>query len=723
MVLASYDPIPSSDPLNVVAMPIGPPPPDNIASGGAAPLSTDPRVQAILDCVLRTIYKGTQNALTVNRPFHNRMQLYRRLRRAIAPYDGDPNDPISELYSPSLGALVETVKAQELSTLVPDPASMDNVEIFPEEPGLDDYCHAFTKKYRNNLRTMRPTAAENGYIDLLDRQLEDRLVLGTCFEMSAYQVLSGTLPGEPLIDGAVKEYLDPVNTNVWDMGVTSSLKQRFSIFDPCTDDDLEFAGTPQFILDLVREMCTLQPLPPVDPDQQDFEFQLSGENDNLTENQDAWKRYSFYGQFPWSKFRDQWGKDRDDLPEKDEIVTALQSVFKFDLASVNPETYWEIQHIWPVMTQARPFQCVLAPGHAPIRHAVQYKVPGQFWGEGFYDRNHMHERLANFFQQCAARIAGLLADPPTIVRKHLVDMDHMQLNGITPRLEHGQIIYAKQATGMQQEDPIEPLLYNAQSLEAMNQQEVLQKDEQRQNTGVYADLSGQSGAKLATINANNVQQGMILFQASAARFEAGFMRRGAEADYVILCQAIQELGKAVDLPVSVDNKIMGMLTLTPDMLLPLGPVSIRMSGVSSPSNRSHMVEMIMQYCQTFIPTGAVDVMYLAKIVAQYIGFPSADKVVHDPSGADLMKRFVNATAMLGQGAIQYFSPMALMQLGLIPPPPQQPGGPGQPGQGAPAGPQPGQSMLPNTQPQAPTPQGPGGLMPGNNGYTSQGLHA
>lgn len=688
------------------------------------------RDEKIKDCVMRLMRRGHDNAVATNKRFHDRMALYRRLRRAIAPLDGDPNDPLAEMWTPTIGAMIESGKSQELTNLVPDPASMDFIEVHAEDVGLDDYCQAITQKLRNEYRSMRPQVSDNGLVDLIDRWIEDRYVTGNCLATSAHQVLSGhRSPDEQYIGGCVDEHVDPMCTYPWNISITSARRQKFTFYDPATEDDLERMGIPDDILEEVRDKCVAQPLPPVDPDTQDQEYWL-GDDFDLTQNATAYKRIMFSGMFPWSEFRREWGEKADDLPDKAEIVSSLARLFGFDLASVELDSYWDLQWIYPVMIRCRPLQLELAPGAGPIRHEVQYKVAGQFWGEGFYDRAQWHERLANFFEQCGARIAGLMADPPTIFRKYMLDMDHLQLNGITPRLERGMAIFVKQAAASPGEKPVESILLHADALGAIFDTMAGTKDSVREILGVYADVQGQSTAKTATQGANNLQQGLVQFLAAIKRFENGFLRRGGEADYVIMCQAITMGGVPVNVPISIENKILSSLTLTPEMLLPLGPVSIRMTGSTNPGNRQHMIENALNFATTFVPLGAVDAIETAQIVAAYMDLPNKEKLIPDPSGQNLMKRFVNAKQILGDAAIQYFSPMDLMKLGLVPPPTPQVGPDGKPVPGGQSGGPPqaqGLPPLPGSAPAAPNMAMSGGnggppMMAGNNGF-SRGMPA
>ena len=616
------------------------------------------------ESLVQVLRSGHDRAFGKMGSVHRRWAEFRTMKsgQPVNRYDFDELERMG-VYLPDLAKFCDVMRAQILREVLPDPSAMDFFELGIEFPGFEAWADTITEGLRAKFRLMRPQEAPSGFMDSLDRQIDDLTTLGNCFSLMLYDMRGGGKQG--VVHGPVDQYLDAMNVFPWRLDTPNAALIDFTIYNAIDDHELD-AGSFRH-KDKVRQEVGKKATSRRSPvDEVSGTVQSDREETDFAEP--LYERYIYAGRWPGWELRTKLGFTVQDEKINQDILNALiwnflGKEFGFDPAEASEAEYWDIQWIGQVLVQCRPYVLDLPVGLGPIQHRALNPVNGYLLGHGIYDRGHWDERLKNFFYKCIVRICGINSDPPVKVYRQLIEPEWYQRHGESPRIEPGMAIPVKTLPGVTQ-NPFEPLYLNEEAIPMIRDQMAMHDVNMRQLTGINTDIEGQSRARTATQAANNLQQSMSLIQYYVKGLEEGFLKEKVQRAYSAWRGVLTMLGgqDAVMLPQGIGP---GPATITPDLLVDPSMIRVKMTGSSSPGNRFNMIEAVREFMQFWLPTGVLGADAMAREHAKYLGL-SFDKLRMNWPQSDASKIVMQAMATWGSQSLRLLRPDVLAAAGIVP---------------------------------------------------------
>jgi hypothetical protein len=533
---------------------------------------------------------GLEHAKAASQEEKRQRGVFLRMK-AGAPMDEEADDLLADLgFAPTLlPHFSDILRALMMREAMIANDDMDWFFLHSSWAGVEEHMRGITKLLHHKYKIMKPDGAVN-YIDQKDRQCQDLIDLGDCWQVVTHEMADGE-DGDADFDGGITNRLDPMNIWPWDPYVETANLTNFSVFSRLTDEDLEngeFYNKRKVFKEETMGTCSS-----VDPEAE------SGE-DSTKEGElgEAYLRHIHFVRWPIRGLRKYLGLASDH--EIDWATYFMWAAQKrgFDPSRIGPDTWWEIQTVGDTKIGCRPWPHVLPRKSGPLQCHRFNRVSGRLWGQGIYHRASWDERLYGFFQRCMIYLAAFNARPPVGVNKNVIDRKWWQLNGEKLALQPDMLVELSVAPGERDPQPFYPLTMNADAIAMLDEQQTKLEQRARAKTGVLTPVEGQAASKTATQDANNLQQGLMLVGMHTMSWVDCFFADEVLRMYLVQQQVMQEMGFNEILPASAEEGLLGKLVIAPEMMVSEAYFEIRMrataGGVASQQLRMEALEKWMQ---------------------------------------------------------------------------------------------------------------------------------
>lgn len=671
---------------------------------------TDEAIEKAEKALVDALQKGSDAAYDIGKAekefWHRARQLY-----AHENEDDDVNDPLAKrgLWIGIISKHVAISMAQMIGEHIPDPSAMDFFEFKAESVAASGVVDMLTAVARRTFRNMNPEKA-NGFTSTYAMMLTDLHCIGNTFATMSYATLQGKADdmGDGVTDGPCLQYWDPANVWPWRLDVDSISETFVTIWDPIAPDaieDFDFHN-----METVWEKEVIQPTEMRDEQARPESDYTDNVSDDTT---DMLRRCIGIGHFPWHMVAQCYGEKRATHEFRQQTLAALAAKFGrsarnheqvlWDPSTVTNETWWTMEWIGETLVSCRPYPLLLPLGRSPIIHDTFWKINGRLLGQGFYHRAEPLERIYNMLRRKQLTITGLAADPPVEIDRGLIDAAWWQINGYDLRLEPNMIIERiSSLTNPQLASipAIRPLQFNERAIPMIQNETVAIDGEIAAITGINDQMEGTSSEKTATESANNLQQGLTLTRAKNKLLEHGLLKEIVERVYCVNRQAIIELGQPIPVTMTSTTEGLQNAVLSPDQVMNLSEVSVIMTGMNSPGNRSAMLAALDRYLNRWMQVGGVDMVEAMTYEGKALGISGVERLQLAKPPEQLQQIIQDASRLYGPAGVEAVVrqlPAMLQQqlMGFVmsggtggPPPPSAPGAGGtgeQTAAGPPAG--------------------------------------
>lgn len=645
--------------------------PEAAALEPPAAVQDDAELERTEQALIDVLTSNTDQAIALKQYRNRKWQMYMLMEHGKPPMD-DPNDVLIQMgyFVPILAKFGEMMDAILLQNLIPDPTEADWFELDakPLWPGIEKLAEALTALERDKFKLMCPRMA-SGFLALLAMFLKDLRIYGNMVWMTTHEIISD--PFDPdnqdgLIESPSITRVPPPNIFPWRDDV-SCLEETFtSIYDPITPDQahqMNFVNSEKLFetetVEKLRSLWVENQYGSSTPSSSYEEWRYPG--------CDQYRRWIGLGHFPFYQVRKALGEQEKDVvfePDFESMMSTLGQKYGFDSVSVKPGTWFDIEWVGQTIIKLKPYELALPLSKGPLHHFGMYSRNDFLWADGIYDRCQWDMRFFNDLQRAVLTIVKFCAKGVFAVQKDMVDQTWYQMHGSQIKFSPGDVIELTTRPGDTRKffDKIET---NEAAIPLIREQMSELLNGIRMILGIYEDVEGNSQAGTATQASNNLQQGMALLDAFAKKLEDGPLKEMVQCVYVVMKQSAQTIGHEQDTLVSPQEGMLEQVTLSPQDILSLNCIYIRMTGRSSPGNKANLIDKLMGIAQMFMDTGIVDIQEMYETLISMAGVSGGSKLTFKPDQQKAMGWIQNLQLTAGPSWMQYLPSATQQQMGMM----------------------------------------------------------
>ena len=546
------------------------------------------------------IIEGHRHAKSVNSVAHERFRRFRQ--RRTARYGTRVNG--NRLYRAMITKLIGTMKANIIPELISNPFTMDWLEMESHAPGFEPFFRDVQAVVRHKFATARP-ATDGTFLETVDAHVDDFLTYGSTIGIVTQEILEGDLNG----DGIISQQPMPERISVfdffpWSISVDSIARSASTIWSPITEDELD--DTQYIDAAYIRSKVKVLKAREESTEAGGQRILDSDLWPDVSSFEGLYPSLLYHGGCPWRKIVDLVDDPqiKEDLQAagKEGMYEALAIEYGFDPLKAASARWWCGRVIGEELGYAKPWPIALPQEHSPIIFEKYIKVPGQLWGMGLYDLGETDEESHNRMNVAGIKMSEMAANPPTWYHKNSIDQVWLQEQGGFFQLRPGLQI---PVNDLMEKQPIEVMSLPLEVLPGIIQQSGMYEGQLRTLVGVGSDIEGQSEARTATQNVNNVQFGLAWMTYTIARLRGGLMLQYAVRSYLALRQSMQEMDSYIQgiyeiAPTGYIEGRMRTAAITAQHMIDLNWVSIRVTGPNQDSSRVASIQQKITAYQAFV---------------------------------------------------------------------------------------------------------------------------
>lgn len=559
-------------------------------------------IEAYKKACARYIREGHTHAYSANHAIKERFRIYRQ--RRTARYGVRVDD--QRLYRAMVTKLIGTMKANILPELVQNPYSNDWLEMKTHAPGHEPFFRDVEAVLRHKFHTSRPET-DGTFYETVDSNVDDYLTYGSTIGIVRHEILEGDVDGNGIITQQPEpERISVFNFWPWSVNVDSITQTNCTVWAPLTDDELDNMGyvDPEQIRKNINSIMSTED----NPEQTDRQLDRALWPD-ITSNEKLWPSFIYYGRCPWRHIVNlvEDKEVRDVLIEagKEAMYEALAIEYGFDPMDAAQAEWWCGRLIGKDdLAYFKPWSIRLPQGHHPVIFEKYIKVPGQLWGMGLYDIGGTDEEAHNRMNVAAIKMSELCADPPLWYQRSAIDQIWLQEQGGDFEIRPGIKIPINE---MMEKEPIKALTLSFEIIDKIMQQSGIFEGQLRTLVGVSSDIEGDSSARTATQNVNNVQFGLAWLTYTIKRLRAGLMYQYAVRAYLAMQQSMREIDAMVQgvyeiAPTGYVESRMKTAAITAQHMIDMSWVTISITGPNEDASRIASVQQKLAAYQAFVAT-------------------------------------------------------------------------------------------------------------------------